>query len=106
MPDHVHLLINIHAKYSVSEIAKVIKANTSKFINTQPFQKCRFEWQEGYGAFACSISMVETVRNYILNQEEYHRQFDFQQEYRSLLLKHGFDVSSSGLIVPSAQSQE
>ncbi len=46
MPDHVHLLINMPAKHTVMEIAKVVKANTSRFLNTLPELKCRFEWQE------------------------------------------------------------
>jgi putative transposase len=97
MPDHVHLLINMPAKYAVAEIAKVVKANTSRFLNTLPELKCRFEWQEGYGAFTCSYSMIETINAYIRNQEEHHKQHNFQDEYRSLLLKHGLEMPSYGL---------
>ena len=94
MSDHVHLLIIIPAKHSVAEIAKVIKANTSRFLNTQPDKKSRFEWQEGYGAFSCSYSMIETVQAYIGKQEEHHRKLSFADEYRALLIKHNIDVSS------------
>jgi len=97
MSDHVHLLINQHAKQSVSEIAKTIKANTSRFINTLPEMKCRFEWQEGYGAFTCSYSQIEIVKNYISNQEEHHRVHSFAEEYQALLKKHGLIVPSSRL---------
>jgi putative transposase len=65
MPDHIHLLIQLPAKHSVAGIAKTIKANTSRFINTQTDNKFRFEWQEGYGAFSCSYSMLDTVHTYI-----------------------------------------
>jgi len=94
MPDHAHLLIHISATHSVAEIAKVIKANTSRWLNTQPDRKSRFEWQEGYGAFSCSYSQLEGVKEYIQNQEEHHKGQSFEDEYRALLLKHHIDVSS------------
>ena len=94
MPDHVHLLIKIPAKHSVAEIAKIIKGNTSRFLNTLPELKCRFEWQEGYGAFSCSFSMLEIVKSYIQNQEEHHKRHKFEDEYRALLIKHGLSVPS------------
>lgn len=94
MPDHVHLLIQIPAKHSVAEIAKTIKANTSRFINTQTDTKYRFSWQEGYGAFSCSYSMLETVKAYIETQEKHHQKHSYDDEYRSLLSKHNIDVPS------------
>jgi REP element-mobilizing transposase RayT len=94
MLDHVHLLVSIPAKHSVAEIAKVIKANTSRFINTQTDNKFKFAWQEGYGAFSCSYSMLETIKQYIQNQEEHHKKISFDEEYRSLLLKHNIEVPS------------
>jgi putative transposase len=94
MPDHAHLLIKIPAKHSVSGIAKIIKANVSRFINTQTNYNCRFEWQEGYGAFSCSFSMLEIVKSYIRNQEEHHKSHKFEDEFRALLIKHGLSVSS------------
>jgi len=92
MPDHVHLLVNIPAKHSVAEIAKTIKANTSRFINTQKDNKFRFAWQEGYGAFSCSYSMINTVSEYIKNQGEHHQKHSFDDEYRNLLLKHNIEL--------------
>jgi len=90
-PDHVHLLINLPAKHSVAEMAKVIKANTTRFLNTQPDSKNRFEWQEGYGAFSCSYSMVDTVKTYIQNQQEHHKKQKFEDEYKTLILKHNLN---------------
>ncbi len=94
MPDHIHLLLNIPSKLSVAEIAKILKANTSRFLNTHPERKSRFEWQEGYGAFSCSYSMIDTVKTYIQNQEEHHKKQSFEDEYRSLIIKHNLDVPS------------
>jgi REP element-mobilizing transposase RayT len=78
----------------VAEIAKVIKANTSRFINTQTDSKYRFAWQEGYGAFSCSYSMLETVKSYIENQAEHHKNQDYKAEFQSLAIKHNIEVPS------------
>jgi putative transposase len=94
MPDHVHLLVKLSAKHAISEIAKVIKANTSRFLNTRPERTFRFEWQEGYGAFSVSHSLVKTVSDYIGNQVEHHKKNSFGEEFRALLQKHNIQVPS------------
>jgi hypothetical protein len=48
----------------------------------------KFEWQEGYGAFAVSASNVAAVRDYVRDQERHHRKRSFQEEYREFLNKH------------------
>jgi REP element-mobilizing transposase RayT len=73
MPDHVHLLVNIPGKLSVAELVQKVKANSSRHLNALPDSLCRFAWQEGYGAFSCSYSMLKTVVKYIHNQEEHHK---------------------------------
>jgi hypothetical protein len=50
-----------------------------------------FAWQEGYGAFSVSSSNLENVARYIRKQEAHHRRFDFEEEYRALLKKHGVE---------------
>ncbi len=44
-----------------------------------------FRWQEGYGAFSYSRSQINTVANYIENQEEHHNKKTFLEEYKQLL---------------------
>jgi hypothetical protein len=46
------------------------------------------EWrQEGYGAFSYSHSQIESVYNYILNQETHHAKQSFKDEYMDFLKK-------------------
>ncbi len=92
MPDHVHLLLRIPAKMPVAQVAQKIKGNTSRHLNTLPERNCRFEWQEGYGAFSCSYSMIEVVSTYIRNQEEHHKNQDYDDEFRSLLQRHELNI--------------
>ena len=86
--DHVHLLIKFHPSYAISSTIQMLKANSSKWINSESKTKQRFKWQSGYGAFSVSQSMADAVKNYIAKQREHHRNLIFRDEYLSLLKKH------------------
>ena len=45
-------------------------------------------WQAGFGAFSVSQSSVESVSEYIRNQEAHHRSKSFQEEFREFLIRH------------------
>jgi putative transposase len=91
MPDHVHLLISLGRGVSLSEAMRVLKANSSGWIHDTFPELSQFAWQSGYGAFAVSASKVGEVIDYIANQQEHHRGFTFQQEFRLMLQKHGIE---------------
>jgi putative transposase len=88
MPDHIHLLCSLHPDSSVSEVARIIKANSSHWIHENYPKLKTFEWQEGYSAFSVSYSGVDKVLAYIRNQQEHHRKMTFEEELLSLLKKH------------------
>jgi len=90
-PDHCHVLIGINTSTSISELVRVIKSNSSKYINENKWMVGNFEWQEGYGAFSYIRSQLDSVVNYILNQPERHRKSTFRQEYLQLLRE--FEIS-------------
>jgi len=91
MADRIHLLLKIHPGFAISDTVKLIKGNSSKWINENRKINARFEWQRGYGAFSVSESMSDTVKRYIANQEEHHRQQTFEAEYIAFLKKHNID---------------
>ena len=86
-PDHIHILVNVHRTLSLSDLAKIIKANSSKFINKHHKLPCYFSWQVGYGAFSYSHSHIERVNRYIRNQANHHRNKNYQDEYIRFLNK-------------------
>jgi len=88
MRDHAHVLIDLPASIALSEAVVLIKANSSKWLNEEGVD---FNWQEGYGAFAVSVSNVPAVIRYIQNQERHHRKTSFKDEYRAFLIKHGVE---------------
>jgi REP element-mobilizing transposase RayT len=84
--DHVHMLIRIRPAHSVAEIARVVKANSSRWAREKGNRD--FAWQTGYGAFSVSESHVQAVSRYIATQEEHHKKRTFQQEYVAFLEKN------------------
>ncbi len=95
MPDHVHLVIRIRPDVSVAEIVRLVKANSSKWVNERPTARGRFAWQEGYAAFSVSSSQLPGVCRYVQSQAEHHRTKTFQDEYVEFLRRHDmlFDES-------------
>ena len=87
--DHVHLLVSLHPKYSLSDFLRGLKSSTSKWVNESGFIHSRFEWQRGYGAFSVSQSQMEKVRQYIQNQESHHHRMTFEEEFAVFLKAHG-----------------
>jgi len=83
--DHVHCFLGLRPAVSISELMKVIKSKSSKYINENELTPNRFEWQEGYGVFSYSQKHVDRVFKYIQNQEEHHRKQLFRNEYLELL---------------------
>ena len=86
--DHVHLFLKTHPSFAISDTVKLIKGNSSRWINEKRKIKARFEWQRGYGAFSVSESISEVVKRYIENQELHHQHQTFEKEYLQLLEKH------------------
>ncbi len=91
VPDHVHILTKFRADVSVAQMLRLIKANSSKWVNDKPGRRSRFAWQSGYGAFTVSESQVPDVRNYIRNQPRHHNKTTFKEEFIALLERHGIE---------------
>ena len=94
--DHVHMLIGIRATHQLSEVMQDIKRTSSTWVHQTVGQR-DFQWQDGYGAFTVSASLLETVKNYIAHQEEHHRKKRFREEYVELLKLSGVEYNESYL---------
>ena len=95
--DHVHIFMGLPPVLSISDMLQLVKANSSKWINTQKFVKGKFQWQEGYSAFSYSRSQRNSVINYIMKQEEHHRRKTFREEYLDMLKKFEVDYNEKYL---------
>ena len=88
--DHVHLLLGLKATHTLADVMRDLKRASSAWVH-ETIGDRDFQWQDGYGAFTVSVSMLETVRHYIANQEEHHRKKTFQEEYVELLKRNGVE---------------
>jgi putative transposase len=87
MPDHLHLFIEMQPQQSLSQLIQYVKGDSSKWIHKKGFVQGRFEWQPGFGGFSYSISQIDAVVKYIMNQEQHHKTKSFIQEYLDFLDK-------------------
>lgn len=97
-PDHVHIFFSYkNLKISIPELVKIVKTETTNFINENRFSTARFYWQEGYAAFSYAKSQKEKVTNYVLNQKEHHRKVTFKEEYMGFLKKYEIEFNKEYL---------
>jgi REP element-mobilizing transposase RayT len=83
--DHVHVFFELTPDLKISDLMRMLKSTSSKWINENRFVKGKFQWQEGYGAFSYSRSQRDEVINYIKKQEEHHSKKTFREEYMDML---------------------
>ena len=91
MPDHLHMLWQLPPTSSLSDSMRVLKTNSSRWVHETWESRRAFAWQTGYAAFSVSRSKVSGVASYIEAQESHHRKRTFQEEFETLLIKHGID---------------
>ena len=72
----------------IPNLVEEIKTSTNAWIKHNNLSKFKFEWQRGYGAFTHSHSQLNTVIQYIKNQEIHHQKRTFREEYLELLQKN------------------
>jgi REP element-mobilizing transposase RayT len=83
--DHVHVFFELKPDFKLSDIIRVLKACSSKWINENKFVQGKFQWQEGYGGFSYAHSQRDRVIKYIMNQERHHTLKTFRKEYLEFL---------------------
>ena len=89
MPDHVHILVDITAKISLSDFVKHLKQESSFLIARCGYFQDWSGWEEGYAAFSYSEKEIDNVMEYITNQKEHHTKISFREEYRNWLIEMG-----------------
>ena len=68
---------------------RTLKKKSSKWIKTRGIEYKDFYWQNGYGAFSIGKSQINTLKEYLQNQEEHHRKKSFKEEFREILNRYG-----------------
>jgi putative transposase len=91
--DHIHILVSLKPDISISELVRLIKSNSSKWVNEKELIKEKFQWQEGFGAFSYAQSQLDIIIQYINRQEQHHQKISFKNEYLSFLQKFNIEFN-------------
>ena len=87
MPDHIHVLVRLHATVSVADLLKEVKGASSHLIThmTQPGEF--FKWQGGYGAFTVGKADAPRVTAYIERQKQHHANGGLWEAWEQTLIE-------------------
>ena len=100
MPDHIHIFIGCKPHQSVSDLMRIVKGDSSEWINNQKLTPALFRCQEGYGAFSYSLSQISSVAKYIADQEKHHSRKTFLEEYKEFLDLFEIDYDEKYIFKP------
>ena len=88
--EHAHCLISLGKEQTISQVAQLIKGESSFWINKNKLTKNKFVWQDDYWAVGVSERHLKSVRNYIHKQENHHSKINFTNEVNEFMEKHGW----------------
>lgn len=87
MPNHLHLLVEIHPSMGVSDFVKQLKNASHKWLEKQKHLFPDFyAWSKGYCALTYSEHEIEKIINYIKEQKEHHKTQSFMDEIKTLIV--------------------
>ena len=97
MPDHIHMFFGMRPDQSLSDLMRIVKGDSSEWVNANKMTRSKFRWQEGYGAFSYEKNKIGVVATYIENQEIHHLSKSFLEEYRGFLDNFGIEYDEQYL---------
>ncbi len=73
--NHVHIVVSIPPKLSVSDFLGHLKGSSSHHINHEirGYEK-KFAWQRGYGVFSLGAKQLGEAVTYVINQKQRHNE--------------------------------
>ena len=89
-PEHVHTLVKLAHDQKIEDLVKLLKGESSHWINQGDMFPGKFSWQTGYAAFSVDYHRLGSVRQYITNQDEHHRRRSFTEELDEMLREAGY----------------
>jgi REP element-mobilizing transposase RayT len=92
IPNHIHLLVDIDSSICIAKFVQELKRASSVWLKSQKQLFPHFEgWGHEYCAFSKGYSDIDTVINYIRNQEKHHHIVTYEDEMTTLLAQVGME---------------
>jgi len=71
--NHIHLVVSIPPKLSITAFVQNIKGSSSHHVNYEiRNSQTTFVWQRGYGVFSLSEKKLDVAIDYVINQKQHH----------------------------------
>jgi len=86
--DHVHCLVSLSSQQSVSQVAQLLKGESSNWINNNKLTSKPFGWQDEYSVFSVHSCNLKELREYIQNQTLHHIKKTFEQELNEFYMEN------------------
>lgn len=98
-PEHVHALVRLFHDQRIEDVSKLLKGESSHWINQNDIIPRKFSWQTGYAAFSVDHKGVDVVKEYILNQDAHHKRKSWTEEVQNMLREAGYpDEEIAGML--------
>lgn len=96
MPDHLHLLVNLHPTIAVADFVKMLKNSTNYWLKENQVYFPEFEsWARKYCALSYSVRDKDMIINYIKKQKEHHKSEETLSEMERLLTENEVEVDKN-----------
>ena len=82
--DHIHCLVLLKKDQTISRVVKMLKGESSHWINQHKLTPSKFRWQRQYYAVSIDLSRLQIIRKYIRNQEKHHQLKTLDNELNNL----------------------
>ena len=89
-PEHVHFLVSLLRSQKIEDVAKLIKGESSHWVNANDVVPGKFAWQTGYWAGSVCYQHKDAVKKYIEGQDEHHKRKTFVDEFEDVLRDYGY----------------
>jgi REP element-mobilizing transposase RayT len=90
--NHIHILIDMHPSFALSDFMKELKEYSSKWLSKNPNFPDFEGWAVSFAGFTYNISDKQMIVSYIKNQKEHHKTESFEAEYRQFLIDNGIEI--------------
>ena len=104
MCDHIHILFLLSKDVAISHVVEEVKRNSSRWMKTIEPYYSTFAWQNGYGVFSVSQSVIGKTLEYVRNQGIHHKKMSFQDEYQKFLESYGIEYNKEYVFALSGRS--
>ena len=89
--NHLHILVDLHPSVALADLVREIKQTSSEWAKTCGYFPMWNGWGREYAAFSVSESSRSRVIEYIKGQKEHHKTLSFEDEFKAIIQKHGFE---------------